>query len=109
MDEGGNLDLSQFSEEERLQLEQSVSPGHADAGQTLHMISQEGLRLDAKEVAEATPSENDQVLDSSVQYVDLKIKEGEQIRLKIPLGADPLVYATQYLQAMTDSSGIEEK
>ena len=31
-------------------------------------------------------------------YVDVKIKEGQIIRLKVPFNIDPVVYATEYLQ-----------
>ncbi len=43
-------------------------------------------------------------LDPNAQYVDLKLKDGDEImRLKVPLGADPLAFATEYLQVMAEN------
>ena len=63
-----------------------------DQPTTYHVISQEGLRL-----------EEEQKLDPNAQYVDLSIKDGEQVRLKVPLDADPMVYAKEYLQSLSNS------
>lgn len=61
---------------------------------TLHVISQQGLP--------ALETED------NVQYVDLSLKEGHQIRLRVPLDADPIAYAKEYLQSMADSGTILE-
>ena len=71
---------------------------------TQHVISQEELRLE------------DEKLDPNAQYIDLSIKDGEQVRLKVPLDADPMVYAKEYLSTLSnsevalslDSSGISQ-
>ena len=64
---------------------------------THHVISQEGLRLE------------DEKLDPNAQYIDLSIKDGEQVRLKVPLDADPMVYAKEYLQSLSNlDSGVSQ-
>ena len=69
----------------------SFSAEAPDAPVTHHVISQEGLRLE------------DEKLDPDAQYIDLSVKEGEQVRLKVPLDADPMVYAKEYLQSLSNS------
>ena len=61
----------------------------APESSTFHVISQEAAGL-----------------DPNSQYVDLSIKEGEHVRLKVPLDADPMVYAKEYLQSL--SIGLDE-
>ena len=36
--------------------------------------------------------------DSSATYVDVKIKDDQIIRLKVPFNIDPVAYAAEYLQ-----------
>ena len=62
---------------------EGIPPGAANP--TFHVISQEGLRLEEEE--------------ANVQYVDLSLKEGQQVRLRVPLDADPIAYAKSYLQS----------
>lgn len=56
---------------------------------TLHVISQENYGA------------------SDFQYVDLSIKDGQQIRLRVPLDADPIQHAKEYLQSLTEEAGSE--
>lgn len=100
--ENVELDLSQLSAATRLQLEDAAATSSGAGGSdrvnpanpTLHVISQEELRLD------------DDKLEANAQYIDLSLREGQQIRLKVPLDADPLVYARNYLQSVADDSEI---
>lgn len=69
---------------------EEAPPGASQASNpTLHVISQQGLPLETED---------------NVQYVDLSLKEGHQIRLRVPLDADPIAYAKEYLQSMADTS-----
>lgn len=93
------LDLSQFSSqsaEETIVANATEATNEAatvtNVNPTLHVISQEGLRLDDEKLEAA-----------NVQYVDLAIKEGQQIRLRVPLDADPIAYAKEYLQSLADN------
>ena len=93
------LDLSQFSSqsaEETIVANATEATNEAatvtNVNPTLHVISQEGLRLDDEKLEAA-----------NFQYVDLAIKEGQQIRLRVPLDADPIAYAKEYLQSLADN------
>lgn len=67
------------------QLELSYQAGSAPTTATFHVQDQPDLSLD----------------DAGVQYVDLAIKEGQQVRLRVPLDADPIAYAKEYLQSLS--------
>jgi hypothetical protein len=47
------------------------------------------------EVEEETPG----------SFIDVKIKEGQIIRLKVPLNVDPVAYAAEYLQNTINEDG----
>ena len=45
-------------------------------------------------------------MDTNAQYVYLSIREGQQIRLKVPENADPINYAKEYLQTVANTDEI---
>lgn len=49
---------------------------------------------------------DEEKVDPNAQYVDLTIKEGQHIRLKVPMDTDPIAYAKEYLQTMADQDMI---
>ena len=89
------LDLSQFSSADAnvnappastsIEEESVTAAANSNNQPTLHVISQEGLRLE------------DEKMDANVQYVEY-IKEGQQIRLPVPINADPIEYAKECLE-----------
>ena len=66
--------------------EEAVNHSVAPESSTFHVISQEAAGL-----------------DPNSQYVDLSIRDGQHVRLKVPLDADPMVYAKEYLQSLSMS------
>ena len=64
----------------------TAAPPPTTEESTFHVISQDG-----------------ETLDTNAQYIDLSIKDGQQVRLKVPLDADPMVYAKEYLQSLSIS------
>ena len=114
-----SIDLSQLSEAARFQLSSAVhaSKSAAIEAETAAGIQQQlsdgttglenvllcedltGVSIDGQEpqVGGGQVVEVDQLEDDG-SYVDVKLKEGQIIRLKVPFNIDPVVYAAEYLQ-----------
>ena len=111
-----SIDLSQLSEAARFQLSSAVhaSKSAAIEAETAGGIQQQlsggttglenvllcedltGVSIDGQ-VGGGQVVEVDQLEDDG-SYVDVKLKEGQIIRLKVPFNIDPVVYAAEYLQ-----------
>ena len=111
-----SIDLSQLSEAARFQLSSAVhaSKSAAIEAETAGGIQQQlsggttglenvllcedltGVSIDGQ-VGSGQVVEVDQLEDDG-SYVDVKLKEGQIIRLKVPFNIDPVVYAAEYLQ-----------
>ena len=113
------IDLSQLSQTATFQLA-TVDPSKAAVGEeaasgmqlanAIHINSGESQDgslenvLLCQDLSEVTMDEQGQGQveqlndDETGSYVDVKIKEGQIIRLKVPFNIDPVVYASEYLQ-----------
>jgi len=114
-----SIDLSQLSEAARFQLSSAVhvskaaaiesepateiqeqlSDGTTGLENVLLCGDLTGVSIDGQEpqVGGGQVVEVDQLEDNG-SYVDVKLKEGQIIRLKVPFNIDPVVYAAEYLQ-----------
>ncbi len=108
-----SIDLSQLSEAARFQLSSAV---HASKSSVIEAEAAAGIQEQLSDGA--TGLENvllcedltgvsidgqpqvsgGQVVEDDGSYVDVKLKEGQIIRLKVPFNIDPVVYAAEYLQ-----------
>ncbi len=109
-----SIDLSQLSEAARFQLSSAV---HASKSSVIEAEAAAGIQEQLSDGA--TGLENvllcedltgvsidgqepqvsgGHVVEDDGSYVDVKLKEGQIIRLKVPFNIDPVVYAAEYLQ-----------
>jgi hypothetical protein len=113
-----SIDLSQLSQTARFQLT-TVDSSKAAVGEEATPVmqlaeSQDGSLenvLLCEDLSEVSMDEQGQEQveqlnsDASGSYVDVKIKEGQIMRLKVPFNIDPVVYASEYLQQAVNVNG----
>ena len=111
------VNLSHLSDSDRFQLT-AVHTGKEAASQTAAGSMQlsdltAGESQDGLENVLLCPDLSDDQGQVAVEddeapgsYVDVKIKEGQIIRLKVPFNIDPVAYAAEYLQHAINVEGV---
>ena len=115
------VNLSHLSDSDRFQLT-AVHTGKEAASQTADGSmqlsdltageSQDGLEnvLLCPDMSDVSSMDDQGQLavedEASGSYVDVKIKEGQIIRLKVPYNIDPVAYAAEYLQHAINVEGV---